>query len=94
MSHLILFPKRRQLVHEYVMNESSAIANLPTVYLDNHVSFGNEFNIIRAVQEYGPQRIDAINKRLKHMQVEMEKLQLEHETLQQLISVASPRSSR
>lgn len=52
-------------------------------------SFGRDFNIIRAVSEYGPQRVDSIKKELVRMRDQMEKLELEMATLQRLIDVVN-----
>lgn len=58
--------------------------------LDNQRSFGYEFNLIKAVEEYGPQRVVEINKRLNVIEQETSRLLEERNTLQALIHVVKP----
>ena len=53
-------------------------------------SFGREFNLIRAVAEYGPQRVTEINKRLAAIDAEAKALENERKTLNALIQVVKP----
>ena len=50
-------------------------------------SFGNEFNLIRAVDEFGNKRIVDIDKRLKMMQIEQAALEQERKVLCELTAV-------
>jgi hypothetical protein len=53
-------------------------------------SFGNDFNLIRAVEEYGPQRVESIRKELAQMTDRITLLSKEMDTLQRLIAVTKP----
>lgn len=53
-------------------------------------SWGREFNLIRAVAEYGPQRVNEINKRLAAIDAETKALENERKTLNALIQVVKP----
>ena len=53
-------------------------------------SWGHEFNLIRAVAEYGPQRVKDINKRLETIEAEAKALEDERRTLESLIKVVKP----
>jgi hypothetical protein len=50
-------------------------------------SFGNDFNLIRAVEEYGPQRVASIRKELAQMEARQAALTKEMQTLEKLIAV-------
>jgi uncharacterized protein with gpF-like domain len=50
-------------------------------------SFGNDFNLIRAVEEYGPQRVESIRKELEQMEARKEVLTKEMHTLERMIAV-------
>jgi hypothetical protein len=50
-------------------------------------SFGNDFNLIRAVEEYGPQRVESIRKELAQMEARHAALTKEMQTLEKLIAV-------
>jgi hypothetical protein len=54
-----------------------------------HGGTGGEFNIIRAVQEHVPARIDAINAELGRIQQRERELNTEHETLMRLLAAVS-----
>jgi len=49
-------------------------------------SFGHEFNLIRAVEEYGPQRVATITKELSQLVARELVLQTELSTLERLIA--------
>lgn len=90
MNHLLenLFPHRYPGVT--VRSEDTKPAtNMPDP-IDNQESFGYNFNLIRAVQEYGPQRIDAIGKRLDTMMREADALEQERRLLEQLVAIVTP----
>ena len=53
-------------------------------------SFGNDFNLIRAVEEYGPQRVESIRKELAQMEARHAALTKEMQTLEKLIAVTKP----
>jgi hypothetical protein len=53
-------------------------------------SFGNDFNLIRAVEEYGPQRVASIRQELAQMEVRQTVLTKEMQTLEKLIAVTKP----
>ena len=53
-------------------------------------SFGNDFNLIRAVEEYGPQRVASIRQELAQMEVRQTVLTKEMQTLERLIAVTKP----
>ena len=57
---------------------------------DSQQSFGHEFNLIKAVAEYGPQRVAEINKRLIAIEQETSRLMEERTTLEALIKVVKP----
>jgi len=52
----------------------------------NPASYGHDFNLIKAVEDYGPQRIAQINKRLDEITKESERLSTERSTLERLIA--------
>jgi hypothetical protein len=52
---------------------------------DNPMSFGHDFNLIKAVKEYGPQRIDQINKELDKINEQFTHLTYERTQLEKLI---------
>lgn len=49
-------------------------------------SFGHEFNLVRAVSEYAPQRIDQIVRQMDTMQKEMDSLRAERKRLEALLA--------
>lgn len=53
-------------------------------------SFGNDFNLIRAVEEYGPQRVASIRQELAQMEARQTALTKEMQTLERLIAVTKP----
>lgn len=53
---------------------------------DNPMSFGKDFNLIRAVAEYGPARVDDIEEEIMDLRHRMIQLQDERDTLTRLIS--------
>lgn len=50
-------------------------------------SYGTEFNMIRAVQEYGPQRLQVIARRLVDLEKELDQLLSEQKTLEKLLDI-------
>jgi hypothetical protein len=58
---------------------------MPTAALPQ--SFGHDFNLIRAVEEYGPQRVASIRKELEQMEARKEVLTKEMHTLERMIAV-------
>jgi hypothetical protein len=61
---------------------------MPTAALPQ--SFGNDFNLIRAVEEYGPQRVESIRNELVHLAKRQTALTEEMQTLERLIAVTKP----
>jgi hypothetical protein len=61
---------------------------MPTAALPQ--SFGNDFNLIRAVEEYGPQRVESIRNELIHLAKRQTALTEEMQTLERLIAVTKP----
>lgn len=53
-------------------------------------SFGPEFNLIRAIEEYGPQRVESIRKELAQIDARKNALAQEMYTLEKLIAVTKP----
>lgn len=53
-------------------------------------SFGHDFNLIRAIEEYGPQRAESIRQELAQMEVRQNALTKEMQTLEKLIAVTKP----
>ena len=51
-------------------------------------SFGKDFNLIRAVEEYGPQRIQTIQRDLADLALRQQRLTTELATLERLVAVA------
>ena len=62
----------------------------PTPIAPQAQSFGNDFNLIRAVEEYGPQRVASIRQELAQMEARLTALTKEMQTLEQLIAVIKP----
>jgi acyl carrier protein phosphodiesterase len=60
----------------------------PTAVLPQ--SFGRDFNLIRAVEEYGPQRVASIRQELAQMVKRQAVLTEEMQTLEKLIAVTKP----
>lgn len=73
-----------------------SVAEQTKTYTDEHVlpkftaalqeSFGPDFNLIRAVREYGPTRMDAINKELASLEDRQKRLMEEMNILINLIA--------
>lgn len=59
---------------------------LPKIPFSLSESFGPDFNLIRAVQEYGPQRVAVIRNELQKMEVRRITLADEMRTLERMIS--------
>lgn len=59
----------------------------PTPTAAQPQSFGNDFNLIRAVEEYGPQRVAAIQKEIASITARQQQLSNELSVLERLISV-------
>ena len=68
---------------EISMNEWDTI---PKTTVDNPMSFGKDFNLILAVAEYGPKRVDEIEEEMEDIRQRMIQLQDERDTLTRLIS--------
>ena len=76
---------------------TTSILPSPTMHTDEYAtpspiaakpqSFGNDFNLIRAVEEYGPQRVESIRKELAQMEARHAALTKEMQTLEKLIAV-------
>lgn len=62
----------------------------PTPIATQSQSFGNDFNLIRAVEDYGPQRVATIRKEIARMEARQTLLIKEMRTLEQLIAVVKP----
>ena len=71
------------------MHTDEYAAPTPTAALPQ--SFGNDFNLIRAVEEYGPQRVATIRKEIAQMEARQSALTKEMYTLDQLIAIIKPR---
>lgn len=88
------FPRKLFPVKYLKMNtpfpERAEVTSTYTHPLDNQRSFGYEFNLIKAVEEYAPQRVAEINKRLASIEQETSRLLEERNTLQALIHVVKP----
>lgn len=84
---LRLFPQRGLVMVDEQMEQEIP---LPPFRTDNPMSYGRDFNLIRAVEEYGPQRITQINKELDEMQERANKLLNERGTLEKLVAVVTP----
>jgi hypothetical protein len=79
---------------------TTSILPSPTMHTDEYAtpspiaaqpqSFGNDFNLIRAVEEYGPQRVASIRQELAQMEVRQTVLTKEMQTLEKLIAVTKP----
>lgn len=88
MSWAKLFPERS---HEEARELTGTVHYTTTIAPRNeNESWGRDFNLIRAVAEYGPQRIAAINKRLEAIDTEAKSLEDERTTLDALIAVVKP----
>lgn len=87
-----LFPteRNRPTRPDMFVDSSPLSDDIEMTYRDNPQSFGYDFNLIRAVAEYGPTRIDMIEKRLTELQTEMLDLQNERKTLEALVAVVKP----
>jgi hypothetical protein len=59
----------------------------PSPIATKQQSFGNDFNLIRAVEEYGPQRVASIRQELEQMEARKEVLTKEMHTLERMIAV-------
>lgn len=77
----------------YVPYEMEGMAvttgEFPKGTYDNPASYGHEFNLIRAVKEFGPERIEAITKRLADLDAEAVRLHEERATLEALVEAAT-----
>ena len=71
----------------------------PIMHTDEHVipkfmaavqeSFGPDFNLIRAVREYGPTRVESIIKELASIEEQQQRLNAEMNTLNKMIAAAN-----
>lgn len=67
--------------------ESNTIERMPLVPLPKVTSsFGTDFNLIRMVKEYGPQRIAEIDAKVKDLQHQLNGLVAESEQIQKLVA--------
>jgi len=82
-----LFPISERPRVELFVDSSPLIDEVEHTYMENPESFGHQFNLIRAVAEYGPQRVQEITQRLRSLEEESKQLRSEMETLERLISV-------
>lgn len=87
MSWVKLFPERYPEVSNALPDSVMVTSTHRT---DNPQSFGHEFNLIKAVAEYGPQRMAEINKRLTAIEQETSRLMEERTTLEALVKVVKP----
>lgn len=85
-----LFPMNERVRPEMFVDSSPLTDEVVSTYMENPPSFGHEFNLIRAVGEYGPQRIATITKTLADLEAEMASLREERATLEQLVAVVQP----
>jgi hypothetical protein len=85
-----LFPTNERVRTEMFVDTSPLNDEVEFTYMENPQSFGHEFNLIRAVGEYGPQRIASITKLLTDLEAEMIALRQERATLEQLVAVVKP----
>lgn len=83
----ITFPRMKQeptpQMPEMELSEWDII---PTIISENPMSFGKDFNLIRAVAEHAPQRVEQIIEELDTLRFRMQQLQDEKETLTRLIA--------
>lgn len=77
------YPTPTATLPEMSMNEWDTI---PKVTKENPTSFGKDFNLILAVAEYGPTRVDEIEEEMEDIRQRMIQLQDERDTLIRLIS--------
>jgi len=77
------FPLASPIMHTDEYATPSPIAAQPQ-------SFGNDFNLIRAVEEYGPQRVASIRQELAQIDARQAVLTKEMQTLEKLIAVTKP----
>lgn len=87
MSWTKLFPEKYP---EVTSTLPDTVQYTTTVRHTESESFGHDFNLIRAVAEYGPQRVAEINKRLTAIETESCKLVEERAILDELIKVVKP----
>ncbi len=85
-----LFPTNERARPDMFVDTSPLSDEVAFTYMENPPSFGHEFNLIRAVGEYGPQRIATITKTLADLEAEMASLRQERATLEQLVAVVKP----
>ena len=85
-----LFPTNERTRTDMFVDTSPLSEEVEFTYMENPQSFGHEFNLIRAVGEYGPQRIASITKLLTDLEAEMVALRQERATLEQLVAVVKP----
>ncbi len=85
-----LFPTNERTRPDVFVDSSPLSDDIEMTYRENPPSFGREFNLIRAVSEYGPQRIASITKTLADLEAEMASLREERATLEQLVAVVKP----
>ncbi len=85
-----LFPTNERVRTEMFVDTSPLTDEVEFTYMENPPSFGHEFNLIRAVGEYGPQRIATITKTIATLEAEMIALRQERATLEQLVAVLKP----
>ena len=85
-----LFPTNERGRAEMFVDTSPLTDEVEFTYMENPQSFGHEFNLIRAVGEYGPQRIASITKLLADLEAEMIALRQDRATLEQLVAVVKP----
>ena len=84
---LNIFPRRGMVLVDEQLEQQIP---LPTIKVDNPMSYGRDFNLILAVQEYGPKRIAQINQELDDMQERANKLLNERGQLEKLVAVVVP----
>jgi hypothetical protein len=85
-----LFPISERPTRELFVDSSPLIDEVEHTYMENPESFGHQFNLIRAVEEYGPQRVESIRQELAQMEVRQNALTKEMQTLEKLIAVTKP----
>ena len=84
-----LFPTNERARPDIFVDSSPLIDEVVSTYMDYPPSFGADFNLIRAVAEYGPQRVAEIDKRLAEIEAETTKLRSERVTLDALIAIVA-----
>lgn len=85
MKNAIRFPKGKPSTAHSQDMRMGEWDTMPTVIIENQMSFGKDFNLIRAVEEHGPLRIEAIDKEVAVLEQKMRALLDEKIVLARLV---------